>query len=882
MTTITNQDYLRFKNDILKDIREFEKGINDQIKTKNDSFISSLLDLQDKLEKLTKETKTSTHNIIEITTKLNHFSDYFTFKQKIENMIFNHDIKLKMSMDEIDRIKSKYDKMIDDNIIIPGVTGKNSKYKNLKDYIYNNNNEMIKLKYALEEEKKITIEFKKKLENLPKSLISMVDSAVRRSNDFTEQKQKDIEKSIDIKFNDYNKIILETKVDLMESKKNSDERINSLKEEINKYSGIKTDIINIINENASKTKELEKEEDEKIQKIKEEIEEMKKNKNKFDNQVINNTQLINEIKSKLKSINNIPNNFTTIRNIKNDYNKSFNYNNNINYTKNNNNENNISNIQKKEEFNINITKINSRKNKPNIKLSFKEKPNTKILKGYYNSEVRKNKFIKDIENNKDSSPSHKKITTTNVKDKKVLNNLIQKKDINHFSLNNSDNDDSSSLTEKEIENDKDKEEDKNISTLNFKTQKETEKFSLESNRNNNVPMSYDEDKYSINKISNTEENKDDINKFKEINGFESEILKSTKNKRRSILKNKNLNDKKTINKMINFKTNNFNNNNINNISNEFKTNSLNNNLNDIKTIGNNSIYSQKKINKEHINNKTITENMNNNKIINDFNKNIINNNVYNLNNIKSNNTISNNTISNNNMTNNNSINNNIISNNNNIFNNNNIKNNISTVNKNNKKDFSLKHKVTNKNNTKIYTNEINSYNNFENCQNNNNLLLRSKMNLGVVDSFLNNSQYKNRNICKRAENLFSGSYTSRNDKKIFKDIQNSDLDIKINNIDLFSNTIKHINNINNTINNRNYSFNGKKLKHKNKNKKDESTQVDNLYKLYFKKHKNLYSSKEKTLNNLKRIAPAFGRTLYTFYDARHSHEIEISPYNNMF
>ena len=227
---MTNQVYLRFNNNILKDIRKFEKGIN-VIKTKNNTFISSLLDLQDKLEKLTKETKTSAHNIIEITTKLNHFSDYFTFKQKIENMVFNHDIKLKMSMDEIDRIKSKYDKMIDDNIIIPGVTGGNSKYKNLKDYIYNNNNEIAKLKYALEEEKKISTEFKKKIENLPKSLISMVDSAVRRSNDFTEQKQKDIEKNIDTKLNDYNQIILETKVDLIESKKNSDERINSLKEE---------------------------------------------------------------------------------------------------------------------------------------------------------------------------------------------------------------------------------------------------------------------------------------------------------------------------------------------------------------------------------------------------------------------------------------------------------------------------------------------------------------------------------------------------------------------------------------------------------------------------------------------------------------------------
>ena len=64
---------------------------------------------------------------------------------------------------------------------------------------------------------------------------------------------------------------------MIENKKNLEEIINNLKEEVNKYMNIKTEIIDIINENENKSKENEKERNEIINKIKEEIGEIKKN-----------------------------------------------------------------------------------------------------------------------------------------------------------------------------------------------------------------------------------------------------------------------------------------------------------------------------------------------------------------------------------------------------------------------------------------------------------------------------------------------------------------------------------------------------------------------------------------------------------------------------
>ena len=210
-----NQDITQFKNDILKDIREFQIKINNDLRLKSASYDSFLLEFQNRIEKLEKEYKNTNTNIIEIKTKLNYINEFLSFKQKIENMVFNHDIKIKMNTDEIDRVKIKYDKIIEQNLIIPGILGGNGRFKNLKEYINNNNSEIGKIKYGLEEEKKLSVEFKKKFDNIPKTMINMIDSAVRRSNEYTELKQKDIEKNTDAKIGDYNDKLMEIKVEYL-------------------------------------------------------------------------------------------------------------------------------------------------------------------------------------------------------------------------------------------------------------------------------------------------------------------------------------------------------------------------------------------------------------------------------------------------------------------------------------------------------------------------------------------------------------------------------------------------------------------------------------------------------------------------------------------
>ena len=202
----TKQDYLQFKNDVLKDLRNLERKIIEQIKTKYDFYDSALSEFLKKIEKLEIENSASTTSLIEIKSKLNVFNDFYTFRQNIDNRIYNHEMRIKISLDEINRIKTKYDKIIDDNLRIPSIIGSTSKYKNLRDYLNYVNGEIPKIRCETEEQKKIISDVKKHFDIFPKTMVNMVDSSARQCNGYTDQIQKDIKKSIEVKLNESEKI----------------------------------------------------------------------------------------------------------------------------------------------------------------------------------------------------------------------------------------------------------------------------------------------------------------------------------------------------------------------------------------------------------------------------------------------------------------------------------------------------------------------------------------------------------------------------------------------------------------------------------------------------------------------------------------------------
>jgi len=890
----TKLELLQFKNDVLKDIRNLEKKINEQIKSKYDLYDSALSELIKKIEKLELENSASSTSLIEIKSKLNVFNDFYTFRQNIDNRIYNHEMRIKISLDEINRIKAKYDKIIDDNLRIPSIIGSTSKYKNLRDYLNYVNAELPKIKNETEEQKKIITDVKKNFDILPKTMVNMVDSSTRQCYGYTEEIQKDIKKNIDVKLNEFNEKIMEIKVENLDNKKLFEEKTNILNEEINQYKSIRNEILASVEEKIKKLKEKEKDKDQKLKKLIKDVEEFKNKKKKQDEQILNNIKSINDIKTVIKKLSaisertprsDISNSNNTIDNIiKNPIVQPIIEKKNTNIldtiTRNNeiqekkfyseektmrsnehDNSKSKENIENKLRESLEIKKVENSQNKPEVKFNIKNKVSQ------FNSFVPKTQPMKNNPINIIS---------------KTENNVRQFSLLNHENLSSSS---SSPSREKKNKNQK-VTNTRRLSKLTMKYNQEISNLIFNSKKimkNKDKTIITEEDNYNKNILLRTEEFKNGINKLKEE--FELSGYKPNINRAKNLLNlnsnsrtiNLNSNSKTlNLNKPINFQNTkliaNINNvNNINTISNDFKTNTLykyrnfiNNdiktntyygNFNSIKNLSNSESYNDNSKNKIGINNddKKLYKNEINNDDI-KLNKIDKNSEIIKTDEIKTNSklrkviNLNKNHKSNNNFT---KINNNKI----------NISNKINqNLNLNAKKD------------------EIKITSNIQKFQNIN-VISQKNINKESIDS-LNNSQNKisknninsinNINNNKPNLNGLIDNYLSRNDNG--KNIKNPNTEsLKINNIDLFTKEKKNINEKNYE---QNYSFNGKKIKQKPKEKTEENSPVDTLYKAYFnKRNKNVIVSREKNLNDPKKLTPVFGRTSYEFYDKKNNNKI---------
>ena len=794
-----NPDYIQFKNDILKDIREFEKRLSEQMKMKHNSYDSILSDVKERLEKIEKDTKASTLSIIEIKSKIEQFNELLTYKQNIDNNIYSQEMRIKVAIDEVYRLKSKYDKLINDNLVVPGIIGGTYRFKNLKDYINFNTLEISRVKTWQEDQKRLNAEFKKKLDNVPVTMVNMVDSAVKQSNEYNEQIHKDNITKLEEKLEDLNKRLLEIRVEHSNNMTNFEEKQNLLNEQINNIGNIKADILDSIDEKLKKIKEKEKDK-EKLKRIIKDIDELKKRKNKKDEQINNITKSINEIKDKLKRMNN--SNISRGRNAR----MSFSNTNVMKFLKHINEAKSTAEqphplSAKKKKDETDKTDNNISENSIKIDNNSENKNKNEIANNNISSTETETKA-----NNKIKVSHFNPINSRNLSPEKIneINKLESNENkVGQFLVNHSDHDSSSSSSSSSSPH--------SISKAEIK---ENKNKNIESNK---MPNIIDEDKYIIDRMINSEENRKETKRMKSKEEIEINVLKSKINKAKDLFKvidNRNI---KILNKTVNLKDHELNSD-INNSLKAFNLNAnLNSNINSNYNLFKNYDYNYENLDKNIIND--IFNNSGNNDNIGNKNKNLINLNV---------------------------------------------KNKATSIDLNNNViNQTLYHNINKKKH-----NEIKLFNNIEKYKNNSNFNTRKKLNLDFINSSLTNSQNKNNYKINESSNY--NYYTSRTDSRKYPDYQTSDADIKIKSVDLYKKAKK---NINESDHNQHYSFSGKKIKQKIKEKSEEISPVDYLYKLYFvKKHKDVI------LNNLKKITPAFGRTAYTFYDMKKNNELGISPY----
>ncbi len=187
----------QFKEEILKSMREFENKLTSKIEDKESALNNDYQKFIQKINELMNNNKEMISTLISQKLKLEKIGELENFKNKVDSMLITHEIRIKNSLDEIDKIKTKYDKIIADNLYVTGYIGSSCQYKNMSEYINFNIAEVSRLKMEKEQQKKEIKELKTKFEGIMKTMINMNDNTVKLCNTYTDGKKVQFEKLLE-------------------------------------------------------------------------------------------------------------------------------------------------------------------------------------------------------------------------------------------------------------------------------------------------------------------------------------------------------------------------------------------------------------------------------------------------------------------------------------------------------------------------------------------------------------------------------------------------------------------------------------------------------------------------------------------------------------
>ena len=400
-------ELVHLKEDLLKEIKKLDKKFTDIHKKESINVKEDVLTPLDKINIMLKKTDQMFKAVTDQQIKIDKITELETFKNRTNDVVLAHEIRIKGLSKDLEDIKFKYDREITQNLTVSGFIGGSCRFKTISEYLLFNMDDITKLKMEKELMKKETKELKTKLDSMIKNTLNLVDNSVKRSNLYTDNKQKNFETLLENKYKEFNEKIMEMKTMTLANEK-------FVKEQLIKITNVASEL-NYIKDNVEEV--LDKK-----------LSEMKSN--------------INEMKSKIDKINNEKfykslDNFNNINKISGNFNNTeekniFNSNKrtptikkpDFNFNIKNNSFKRTNQIEK----NINNENINNRNQKYNNS-SFKIKENRKINNFMNQKTIEKNnsnEYLPKFENKKEINLDGKQNNMINQNNIRTYNELKYK------------------------------------------------------------------------------------------------------------------------------------------------------------------------------------------------------------------------------------------------------------------------------------------------------------------------------------------------------------------------------------------------------------------------------------------------------------------------
>ena len=399
-------ELVHLKQDIFNELKKLDKKFTDLHQENSKNIPKDILTPLDKINIMLNKTEQMFLSVTEQQIKLDKITELETFKNKANDIIISHDIRINSLIKDVENAIYKYDREISQNLTVPGFIGTSSRFKTLSEYLLYNIDEMAKLKMEKDLMKKEEKELKSKIDSIVKNILNVVENSIKRANLYTDNKLKNFDEVLNNKYKEFKEKIMEMKTQFLSNEKFIKEEIDKINKVFKEINYLKENIETIMNK--SEIKSFMNEIKNKVDKINNEV---KKNRKNIDN--INNMLKTNEIM--INNVNNVDN-YETKNKLSHSKRISLKRrseinNNNYNYR----NNNLIKSIQSEKNYiKENITNLNNQK----ISNSFKVKKNKEINEYTNQKKVEKNnsnEILKKFDNNKKESiiNNNKPINTIN-------------------------------------------------------------------------------------------------------------------------------------------------------------------------------------------------------------------------------------------------------------------------------------------------------------------------------------------------------------------------------------------------------------------------------------------------------------------------------------
>ena len=238
---ISQNDFIYFKNELLKEINTMETKLLSILKTNAEQNELKIFTINSKLNSFQTKILELSVSISSDNSQIDKVKELFIFKSNIEEKISLQEKKIKDLNDYLNKSIYSMNKTIQDNINYPGVIGSNSKFQNFHsfiDFTIENINNINSFKDKMVNLNMLN--YKMKFDKIKKSYKVQMDSFINSSQNMIKESLVIYDKKINHLLNAFDTQILEVK-DLFQ------EKIDKISEKYNKLnsslSSIKDEIL---------------------------------------------------------------------------------------------------------------------------------------------------------------------------------------------------------------------------------------------------------------------------------------------------------------------------------------------------------------------------------------------------------------------------------------------------------------------------------------------------------------------------------------------------------------------------------------------------------------------------------------------------------------